>query len=393
MKIDNLKLRTKTLMPLIMMALTVLAMVGFGAMKLSGISTAANDIIDHRGLAATTLARAARNMILVPYSVFGSLFYDSDSPEGREAEGGFPKSIAAADSLFDEAAKLLPEKAATIAKFKDRFDAIAEKAKAPMKIAEVTPGLARGSKLKPDELDQIAEGAKLLAEVDLHARALIDDMKTFDDALQEENTKAGDDLNTQSSAALLTMSIVGLVSTLLAGAFSLWISSSKIARPLARLSERMNALARGDLTVAIDGQDRHDEIGDMAKAVQIFKGNAVERVRLESDSTSSAPPPRRSATERRANRTRAAEEQADAMRRLGEGLKSLAGGDLRVRLDDDFSAQYAQIKNDFNETVEKLKETIQAVVASTERDPIGRRTKFRRPPTICRAVPSSRPQA
>jgi methyl-accepting chemotaxis protein len=365
MKIDNLKLRTKTLMPLIMMALTVLAMVAFGAMKLSGISTAANDIIDHRSLAATTLARAARNMILVPYSVFGSLFYDSDSPEGREADGGFPKSIAAADSLIDEAAKLLPEKAATIAKFKDRFDAIAEKAKAPMKIADATPGLAHGSKLKPDELDQMAEGTKLLAEVDLQARALIDDMKTFDNALQEENTKAGDDLNTQSSAALLTMSLLGLVCTLLAGAFSLWISSSKIAGPLARLSERMNALARGDLAVVIDGQDRLDEVGDMAKAVQIFKGNAIERLRLESDTTAL-----RASSEAERNRTaseqgRASEEQADAMRRLGEGLKSLAAGELRVRLDDNFSAQYAQIKTDFNEAVDKLKETIQAVVAST----------------------------
>jgi methyl-accepting chemotaxis protein len=365
MKIDNLKLRTKTLMPLTLMALTVLAMVAFGAMKLSGISVAANDMIDHRALTATSLARAGRNMMMVPYSVFGSLFYDSDSPEGREADAGFPKSIASADSRFDEAAKLLPEKAATIAKFKDRFDAIAEKAKAPLKIGDATPGLAHGSKLKPDELDQMAEGTKLLAEVDLQMRALVEELKTFDDELIDENAKAADDLNKQSSDALLTMSLLGLVCTLVAGAFSLWISSSKIAGPLARLSERMNALARGDLTVVIDGQDRLDEVGDMAKAVQIFKGNAVERVRLESDTTSL-----RASSEAERNRTaaekgRASEEQADAMRRLGEGLKGLAGGDLRVRLDDNFSAQYAQIKTDFNEAVDKLKETVQAVVAST----------------------------
>ena len=147
--------------------------------------------------------------------------------------------------------------------------------------------------------------------------------------------------------------------------YAIWLARIQIARPLTRLSELMNALARGDLTAEIDGQDRLDEIGRMAKAVQIFKDNAVERVRLESDTMSL-----RVASEAERNRTaaekgRASEEQADAMRRLGEGLKSLARGDLRVRLDDNFSVQYAQIRADFNEAVEKLTETIQAVAAST----------------------------
>jgi methyl-accepting chemotaxis protein len=365
MNVDNLKLRTKMLIPLTMMALTVLAMVAFGATKLSGISAAANDIIDHRALAATTLVRATRSMILVPYSVFGSLFYDSDSQEGREADAGFPKSIGAADSLLDEAATLLPEKAAVIAKFKDRFDAIAEKAKAPLRIGDATPGLTHGSKLKPDELDEMAEGTKLLAGVDLQSRALVDDMKTFGDVLLQENTKAGDELNTQSSAALLTMSLLGLFCTLLAGAFSLWISSSKIARPLARLSERMNALARGDLTVVIDGQDRLDEVGDMAKAVQIFKGNAVERVRLESDTTSLRASSEAERNRSEAEKTRSGQEQEEAMRRFGDGLKNLATGDLTVRLGEGLSEKYAPMRNDFNQAVEKLKETIQAVVSST----------------------------
>jgi methyl-accepting chemotaxis protein len=363
--IDNLKLRTKMLIPLSMMALTVLAMVAFGAMKLSSISLAANEIIDHHALAATTLVRAARSMVLVPYSAMGTLVYDGNSPEGRAAEAEFPKSVAAGLTLLDEAAKLLPERAAEIVKFKDRFYAITEEAKAPLKIGEDTPGLEDADQLKPDVLVLMAKGAKLMAGVDLHVRALIDDMAVMNEVLLQENTKAGDNLNTQSSDALLTMSIVGLVCTLLAGAFSLWISSAKIARPLTHLSEKMNALARGDLTLVIDGQDRLDEIGDMAKAVQIFKGNAVERVRLEADSTSL-----RASSEAERNRTaseqgRASEEQADAMRRLGEALKSLAAGELRVSLDDNFSAQYVQIKTDFNEAVEKLKETIQAVVVST----------------------------
>jgi methyl-accepting chemotaxis protein len=365
MKFDNLKLRTKTLMPLTMMALTVLAMVAFGAMKLSGVTAAADYIIEHRAQAVISNVRASRAVAMLPYSVLGGLVFSDGAPAGQAANAGFPKSIADTDSLLETAAKLLPERASEIVGFKERFDAIAEKARVPLKISDATPGLADGSKLKPDELDQMAVAAKLMADVDMQARTLIADVVNFDDGLLAENAKLAEDLNKESSEALLSMSLLGLVCTLLAGAFSLWISSSKIARPLTRLSERMNALARGDLTVVIDGQDRLDEVGDMAKAVQIFKGNAVERVRLESDTTAL-----RASSEAERNRTateqgRASEEQADAMRRLGEGLKSLAAGELRVRLDDNFSAQYAQIKTDFNETVEKLKQTIQAVVVST----------------------------
>jgi len=70
MSIDNLKLRTKTMIPLAVMAFVVLAMVGFGAMKLSAISSDASEIIEHRDLAVTQLVRATRLMMMAPYSVF-----------------------------------------------------------------------------------------------------------------------------------------------------------------------------------------------------------------------------------------------------------------------------------------------------------------------------------
>jgi len=52
------------------------------------------------------------------------------------------------------------------------------------------------------------------------------------------------------------------------------------------------------------------------------------------------------------------------VRRLGDGLKTLAAGDLTIALDDGFTASYAQIRQDFNEAVDKLKATLLAVVSS-----------------------------
>ncbi|MBT4889249.1 MAG: HAMP domain-containing protein [Rhodospirillales bacterium] len=53
-----------------------------------------------------------------------------------------------------------------------------------------------------------------------------------------------------------------------------------IAGPVKSMTESMGRLANGDLEVSIPAQENHDEIGDMAKAVQIFKEAGIENKRL-----------------------------------------------------------------------------------------------------------------
>ncbi|MCF8467225.1 MAG: HAMP domain-containing protein [Sneathiella sp.] len=54
-----------------------------------------------------------------------------------------------------------------------------------------------------------------------------------------------------------------------------------IGRPLSQLTGAMTALAGGDHTVAIVGLDRKDDVGDMSRAVQVFKANAEKVKALE----------------------------------------------------------------------------------------------------------------
>ncbi|WP_414472738.1 methyl-accepting chemotaxis protein [Microvirga sp. M2] len=53
-----------------------------------------------------------------------------------------------------------------------------------------------------------------------------------------------------------------------------------ISRPIQKLVANMRSLAGGDLAVTVEGTTRRDEIGVMAKAVEVFKENAVEARRL-----------------------------------------------------------------------------------------------------------------
>jgi methyl-accepting chemotaxis protein len=366
MNIDDIKLQTKTLLPLSLMALVVLCMVGFGSFKLSSISGAANDIIERRDIAATTIIRASREMVMVPYSVFGSLVFDGNSEAGQKALKAFPIAVAHGAELLDQAAKLLPSHASEVNALKERFVNLTEEAKKPLKIGAETPGLEEGNALKQAELKLMAEGAHAMIGINEKLQSLISDTRTFYNLIIDENRKLSVDLRAESTAALLSLIVAGLVSVVCAGAFSVWLSSSKIAKPLVQLAERMRALANGELSIVIEGQTRRDEVGAMAQAVQVFKANAIDQVRIEKEAVSARAA---AAAEREGaalERARAAEEQAQAVSQLGDALKNLAAGDLTIHLGDSFSQNYVQIRNDFNDAIDRLKVTMLNVVASTD---------------------------
>ena len=56
-----------------------------------------------------------------------------------------------------------------------------------------------------------------------------------------------------------------------------------VTAPLGLIEKAMAELAASNLRVAIPGIERGDEVGDMARAVSVFKENAVEMVRLQAE--------------------------------------------------------------------------------------------------------------
>ncbi|OQW83064.1 MAG: hypothetical protein BVN31_06980 [Proteobacteria bacterium ST_bin15] len=75
--------------------------------------------------------------------------------------------------------------------------------------------------------------------------------------------------------------IVMILAGLTAFTVSFLIARS-ITSPLRTLQERMKTLAAGEKDTAIAGQERKDEIGAMAKAVEVFRASMIEADRLAS---------------------------------------------------------------------------------------------------------------
>ena len=70
-----------------------------------------------------------------------------------------------------------------------------------------------------------------------------------------------------------------LVALMVTGA-GLTIVRRRVSTPIRALTEAMRRLADHDLTVTLDGTARKDEIGDMSRAVEVFKENMIKADRL-----------------------------------------------------------------------------------------------------------------
>ena len=180
----------------------------------------------------------------------------------------------------------------------------------------------------------------------------------------------------RQQAAAMGQLVLQLAMLAVAAAFAvamLLLVSRRVVTPLQRIQGAMLKLAEGDFGVAVPGLERKDEVGAIANAVERFKVVADQKASQEADAATrrheaeAAVQARASEDLRRTadERARTAETQAHAVRALADGLKQLATGDLTVRLRDDLTDEYRQIKEDFNATVAQLQETIGAIAAAT----------------------------
>ena len=366
MAFDDLKLRTKVLIPLIAMAAIFGCLIGGAVMKLNDLTRRYGQITTNIDPAILRLNRALRITDELDRDVYAILVYDPSDPRAKPVAAHYASARAAAEKALDEAAQLNPAKAEQYADFKQKFDAIYEETKAPKAIGDAIPGLAAGSKLSPHDLDQMAVASRELEQLDVDIMAFTKAATSFNHATEAENDAAVAALKQQSAATIVTIMALGLVAVLGGLAVSAWIVGAKVARPLVRLGERMKSLAMGDLSVAIEGQSRADEVGAMAKAVQVFKDNALRAEQTEAEAQGLRD---RSETERQAaERERAARaaELAKVVEALAGGLGALSDGVLTHRLNDAFAGEYETLRRDFNAALAKLEGAVGQVVGSAQ---------------------------
>ena len=347
MKFDDLKISTKVALPAILLTVVALVIVGMGAMQARKVETNTKILVESRAPAELEAARFNRRVATIGYAVYRAVAYDGSSPEAQAASAELDAAYKEAKERLVEVKKADPETAKQVDGFRTRLDKIYSAAR-------------NGADMGLQNIDDAAK--MMIAGVDPDIASLSKDVSKFTDDHADATDAMVAKANKEAAAGTIFSILFGLISAGCALLLALWIGTKKISAPLFGLSKTMEILAQGSVDVDVTGAERKDEVGAMARSVQVFKDNAValrtaEAAQLRASAETEA--------ERRRNQDiadAAAKEQAFVMEAIAGGLAKLSDGDLTYRLEQEFPDAYKRLRMDFNGAIGQLEDAMGTIV-------------------------------
>jgi methyl-accepting chemotaxis protein len=162
-----------------------------------------------------------------------------------------------------------------------------------------------------------------------------------------------DTLGSQAVQTLQTTQVQVLGSALISVALSIVLAfflARSITGAIKRAVEAMQELSGGNKQLEIKGVERSDELGDMARALAVFRDNALEMDRLQAEQS--------------ASEARTARERKDAMMALADQFESQIGSVIQSLSDAAVNMQSrSQI---LNASVDDTNERASSVAAAAE---------------------------
>jgi methyl-accepting chemotaxis protein len=195
--------------------------------------------------------------------------------------------------------------------------------------------------------------------------ALIEDIRAKAIALAADVDKQDDALTEVTKGSITTTFLLilgGLAAVMTGGFFGI---RAWVAAPMKGLSSVMDRLARGDFQTKVEGAERGDELGGMARAVQVFKDAGLEKQRLEAEAAALRGTTEQERLKNEEMRAKAAKEQAEVVTSIGTGLERLSAGDLTFQIGKAFAPEYEALRTNFNRAMTQLQATMKTVVGRT----------------------------
>ncbi|WP_229708218.1 methyl-accepting chemotaxis protein (plasmid) [Tistrella bauzanensis] len=267
--LSNLRVSSKILIVIMMMALVATAIAGLANWGLTRLS-----------MATETVKMAGHNVR--DGTRTNQLIIDLNRAEYRIAADPSQLADALADITAAEAevvtllnglkTQASPEELARIAAVEAGIVPYFAEIDEAVRLA----GQAAGRVLSADQrasVTEAAHGREMAAALERDIAALVNATVARADRTAQEAEAMAHEVELVVMGVALAGIAAGLV-------FGLLIASRGIVRPLAATVVGLKDLANGRLDVTVANTGRRDEIGDIARTMLVFKENAIERQRL-----------------------------------------------------------------------------------------------------------------
>ncbi|MCZ7851519.1 methyl-accepting chemotaxis protein [Agrobacterium salinitolerans] len=344
--LQNASIRTKILSLILPLCIVGLGATAYMSTHYKQADTAYSFFIATDSAALVELSRANRNLEAMAYGAYQVMAYDAKAPDFKIVMREYQRDKGDLISRLNNVKAIFPEEAATVDRLLGQVQGI---------IAITDKAVELGS------ANSNQESAAELLKADVAIRSVGSDIADLLDKLAKGVVKGSTQLTDQTNSTIMASLVIVGIAFAVGIILALFVASRGITTPIARLRERMVSLAGGETATEIDGMARRDEVGQMAKAVQVFRENAIERIRLEQETDANRTLSEKDRIEREQQKAREAADVKFAVDNLAAGLSKLSEGDVSYRIGQPFTATLDAVRNDFNMSAEKLQAALTKV--------------------------------
>ena len=269
--LDRLRLFEKALLPLVLMAALFAITVGWGMVEFHRTVEAYRALVERNAPASLRIERLNALTDEVGYAIDRNITYvclKADAAACARTQSDLENAAAEGEQRLDEAIRFDPAHRADYEHFRQAFRAVVAPTREAMAFAMH---------------DENERAKAIMAPVDQRILALSDELFRYSRVRIVDHSQEGQALAASAGATQRTMIAIGALAAAVGFGVAAWIGLAELTAPIMRLCVRMAQLARGELDSPVEGQHRRDEIGEMARAVQVFKDNAHAKLQAEAD--------------------------------------------------------------------------------------------------------------
>jgi methyl-accepting chemotaxis protein len=337
--LDNFKIAFKVGLIVVLMAIVTIGTISFAAIRMRAMASANTDMVTRVDRSGSLLAHAGRQAEGYLSFAFQLLVETTDA--------GNAKLMAATiasrknyESLMTQVLTAMPEKAAEIRLVTANFEKAFAACDPVIKYASTTTTAEDNQKAAAHLKDECAPPieAAIRTQAELVDRSLA------------EASRASDEMTVEANSAIRLLFVTSGLGLLVGLAAAMWIGIKGLARPIDALKTVMEALARNNLNADVPGIGRRDELGEMARTVEVFKTNGLEVERMKAD--------------QQANELRAVQQRKADMAKMADDFER-AVGEI-VQTVSSASAELEASAGTLTSTAERAQELTTMVAAASE---------------------------
>jgi len=292
--LSNLKIIFKIGLIVTLMGMVTIGTMVFAAQRMQAMEDANSDLVTRVDKSSTMAVRAARRAGTYIASAFQLVAETTEEGKAKL----FAETADSRQYYETGMAKILkdmPERAAVIEPLIAGFAKAFTACDSVIRYASTTTTAEDNSKA----------AARLKTECVALIEAATRAHVAMVDGLVANADKASKQITADANSTIRWMYTASGIGLLISLAFALWIGINGLSRPIVQLKIVMEAYARNELTAEVPGIDRRDELGEMARTMEVFKKNGLEVERLKADQQAAE---LRAAQQRKADMTKLADD-------------------------------------------------------------------------------------